>query len=216
MPDPLYPIFVRLTGRRVVVVGGGTVAQFKIRGLLPSGAEVVVVSPEVLEPLRAMASEGIVEWIAREFEPADLRGAALVVAATGDREVNRQVGRAARERGLLVNAVDDPPNCDYFLPAVTRRGLLAVAVSSSGASPAFAGLLRDEIAAGLAPGLESWLRLLQEARAEVRERFPDDPRTRHRLGRELAGSPARHRAESGDIEGARVMLKEIVASATRR
>jgi len=214
--DHLYPIFVKLTDRRVVVVGGGNVALFKVRGLLPCGAAVTLISPEVDEALAGLAGDGAIEWVQREFEPDDLRDATLVVVATGDGEVNRRVGRAARERGLLVNAVDDPPNCDYFLPAVARRGQLAVAVSSGGASPAFAARLRDEIAAGLEPGLESWLLLLEEARALVRERFPDDARSRHRLGRELAECPARQRIQAGDVEGAREALRALIEAAVDR
>ena len=206
MTEHLYPIAVKIAGRVVVVVGGGPVAAFKVEGLLRCDARIRLVAPELSGDLLALARDHRIQWVAREFEPNDLEGARLVVAATGDIAVNRAVADAAHDRNLLVNAVDDPRRCDYYLPAVARRGPLHLTVSTAGAAPAFAAVLRDEIEERLSPNIEVWLDLLAEARQQLRDRYPDDARRRHREARDLARSPARDAVERGEIDVARRLL----------
>ena len=159
----LYPAFLKLAGRRVVVVGAGPVAASKLRGVLDAGAEVTVVAPEWVDEVAAAG----VKRIEREFRPSDLDGAWLVVAAATP-AVNREVARAAEARRVFVNAVDDPPNASLYLGGVVRRAGVTFAVSTDGRAPALAGLLREGLDAVLPAGeLERWL---AEA-ARMRERW---------------------------------------------
>ena len=149
----LYPAFLKLRGRRVVVVGAGPVAASKLRGLLDAGAEVTVVAPEWVD---AVAATGVTR-VEREFRPSDLDGAWLVVAAATP-AVNREVAQAAEARRVFVNAVDDPPNASLYLGGVVRRAGVTFAVSTDGHAPALAGLLREGLDALLPPAeLERWL-----------------------------------------------------------
>ena len=149
----LYPAFLKLRGRRVVVVGAGPVAASKLRGLLDAGAEVTVVAPEWVDEVAAAG----VTRVEREFRPADLDGAWLVVAAATP-SVNREVAAAAEARCVFVNAVDDPPNASLYLGGVVRRAGVTFAVSTDGQAPALAGLLREGLDAMLPPGeLGRWL-----------------------------------------------------------
>ena len=162
----LYPAFLKLRGRRVVVVGAGPVAASKLRGLLDAGAEVTVVAPEWVDEVAAAG----VARVEREFRPADLDGAWLVVAAATP-SVNRQVAQAAEARCVFVNAVDDPPNASLYLAGIVRRAGVTFAVSTDGHAPALAGLLREGLDAVLPPDeLERWLseavRLRRRWRAE--------------------------------------------------
>ena len=156
---PLFPSFLRLSGRKVVLVGGGAVAAAKHAGLLVAGARVTVVAPEIGASLRV----GGTTLVERSFEPSDLDGAWYVVAAAPP-AVNRQVLAAAEARRLFVNAVDDSDAATAFAPAVIRRGVATVAISTGGASPALAGLLREALEALLPTELERWAEVGQNAR----------------------------------------------------
>jgi precorrin-2 dehydrogenase / sirohydrochlorin ferrochelatase len=146
-----YPIVVRLTGRPVLVVGGGVIALRKTEGLLAAGATVRVVSPEFVDGFEWL----VVERVERPYESADLDGAWLVVAATNDPVVQQQIFDEADARGIFVNAVDDPDRCSFILPAVERRGPVIVAVSTQGRSPSLAGYLRDRLREALPDDIES-------------------------------------------------------------
>jgi uroporphyrin-III C-methyltransferase/precorrin-2 dehydrogenase/sirohydrochlorin ferrochelatase len=160
MSAPLFPLFLKLDGRRVVVVGGGAMAAQRVRQLAESGALVAVVAPEVRAEIEALASE--IER--RPFRGADVDGAWLVIAAATP-EVNRAVAAAAEARGIFVNAVDDPATATAYCGGVVRRGGAVVAVSTEGRAPALAGLLREGIAALLPAELEQWTDRAEELRA---------------------------------------------------
>jgi len=136
----LFPAFLKLQGRRVVVVGGGPVAASKLGALQAAGARVVVVAPDVCDAIRAAG----IEVIQRAFEPTDLDGAWFVVAAAPP-DVNRSVADEAERRQVFVNAVDDPSNATVYLGGVVRRPGVTLAISTDGAAPALAGLLREAI-----------------------------------------------------------------------
>ena len=161
--DPLFPLFLRLTGRRVLLVGGGQVALAKHEALRAARARVTVVAPVVAPGLRQPGTE-IRE---RAFEPADLDGAWLVVAAATP-EVNRAVRAAAEERHLFVNAVDDPEAASAYAAAVVRRGSMTLAVSTGGGAPALAGLLREALEDVVPEDVESWLATARSLRARWR------------------------------------------------
>jgi uroporphyrin-III C-methyltransferase/precorrin-2 dehydrogenase/sirohydrochlorin ferrochelatase len=158
---PLFPVFLKLADRPVVVIGGGTVATSKLKGLLDAGARVTVVAPAVTSEIEASG----VSIRRRRFEPTDLDRAWLVVAAASA-TVNRAVAAAAEQRHLFVNAVDDPPNASAYLGGVVRRGGVTVAISTDGQAPALAGLIRQALEALLpAPEVERWMETARVERA---------------------------------------------------
>ena len=168
----LYPIFLDLSGRRCVVVGGGEVANRKARKLLQARARVVVISPEVGAELESVA----VEVHRRPYREGDLEGAYLAFAATDSRAVNAAVAREAQERGIPVNVADRPSEGDFALPSTLRRGRLQVAVSTGGASPALARRRREELEdafgpewAGIVEELDAARRNAQEVEARLEE-----------------------------------------------
>lgn len=159
----LYPIFLDLSGRRCVVVGGGTVANRKARKLLQARAEVVVISPEVKPEIESMA----IEVLRRPYKDGDLEGAYLAFTATDSREVNSSVAREAHERGIFINVADEPSEGSFALPSTLRRGGLQVAVSTGGASPTLARGIREELENKFGP---EWSGLVEELRRRRRDR----------------------------------------------
>jgi precorrin-2 dehydrogenase/sirohydrochlorin ferrochelatase len=144
MPD-YFPAFLDLRGRRGLVVGGGSVGERRVRDLLACGAEVTVVSPALTPALAGLAATAVIAHRDRRFRASDARGAALVVAATGDPRVHRAVVAAARRHRALVNVVDRAELCDFIFPSVLRRGELQIAVSTGGRSPALAREIRRRL-----------------------------------------------------------------------
>lgn len=159
----LYPVFLKLDGLPVAVVGGGAVAAGKLAGLLDAGARVTVIAPSISGAIRAHGSR--VALVERGFADGDLDGARWVVAAATP-EVNREVAAAAAARGLFVNAVDDVASASAYLGGVVRRGPAVVAISTGGLAPALAGLLREALDAVLPDDLERWIDVATAARAE--------------------------------------------------
>ncbi len=165
-----YPVFLDIAGKPVVVIGGGEVALQKVKGLLDAGARVTLVSPTLHPDLEALAAQGRIEHVARQYAPGDLVGYLLAFVGTDDRALNDSVAREGKERGVWVNAVDDPANCDFIMPGVVRRGDLIVAVSTSGGSPAMARKMREELEAFLSEEYALMLELAAEVRRELRDR----------------------------------------------
>jgi precorrin-2 dehydrogenase / sirohydrochlorin ferrochelatase len=145
LETPFYIACLRLTGRRCLVVGGGDVGLEKVEGLLACDGRVTLVAPEAHPDLAALAHEGSITWEQREYEPGDLEGAFMAIAATDDTDVNIRVFEDAERRAMLVNVVDVPPLCNFILPAIVRTGPLAIAISTAGASPALAKRMKREI-----------------------------------------------------------------------
>ncbi len=207
----LFPIFLKLTGRPAVVVGGGHLAESKIASLHAANAQVTVIAPAARESIAEMAANGDVAWHRRTYAAGDLAGSFVAVAATNDPAVNRAVFAEAEAAGILCNAVDDPPFCDFYFPSVVRRGDLQIAISTAGQSPALAQRLRKEINALLPLDAGDWLSELGNLRREVLQLEPlNDARKEllHQLaGREVCaydGCPARamarHHARGNPIE----------------
>jgi precorrin-2 dehydrogenase/sirohydrochlorin ferrochelatase len=166
----VYPIALDLRGRRCLVIGGGRVARRKVEALLECGAEVTVIAPEAVQPLRELAGQKRLTWQQRPYRTGDLEGAFLVIGATNDESANRAVAQEARAGRALVNIVDAPELCDFFLPAVARRGRIAVAVSTGGASPALAKRLRQKFEAILGEEYGELAELLHRLRQEAAPR----------------------------------------------
>src|SRR5437660_9638387 len=157
-------MFLKLEGQRCLVVGAGDVAESKIAGLLEAAAKVRVVAPEATPQVQSWAATGQIEWLARPCEPSDLDGMFLVIAATFSPELHEQIHAEARRRGVLCNVVDVPELCDFYYPAVVRRGALQIAVSTGGESPALAQRLRKKLEKEFRPEYAAWLKELGESR----------------------------------------------------
>jgi len=186
---PFYVACLRLAGRRCLVVGGGEVGLEKVEGLLACGAAVTLVAPEVHAALEALAVEGSIEWEARGYSRDDLDGMFLVIAATGDSEVNIAVSHDAESRAMLVNVVDVPPLCNFILPAVVRSGPLAIAISTAGASPALAKRMKREIAELFGEEYAELAMILNEARGWAKATLPSFQRRRDFFEAIVNGEP---------------------------
>jgi len=140
-----YPVMLDLVDRLCLVVGGGAVAERKVERLVEAGARVTVVSPSLTQRLLRLATDAQLRWRPREYVPGDVDGFVLAMVATDDAAVNAAVAAECRERGVLINCTDDPAHCSFILPSVLKRGSLTVTVSTGGASPTMARLVREEL-----------------------------------------------------------------------
>jgi precorrin-2 dehydrogenase len=165
----LFPLFLKLEGRRCLVVGAAEIGEPKIAGLLGTAGIVDVVAPHATEKVEGWAQQRKIHWFKRKFHDSDLDGCLLVIVATSSRELQERIHRLARRRGVLCNVVDVPELCDFYHPAVVKRGALQIAISTGGESPALAHRLRKELEAQFGPEYEDWLAELGEARKRIRE-----------------------------------------------
>ena len=194
----LFPMFVKLEGRSCLVVGAGSVGEPKIGGLLASEASVRVVAPKARATVAEWARAGVIVWEAREFQSSDLDGVFLVIVATSFRDVNESIFLEARRRNILCNVVDDPKHCDFYYPAVVRRGDLQLAISTNGQSPALAQRIRRELEVEFGPDYGEWLEELGRIRQQLfaSGMNPDD---RRRVLHKLASREAFEQAQSKRI-----------------
>ena len=165
-----YPVYLNLQGRRCVIIGGGGVAEGKIARLLESGAEIRVISPDATRGIQRMADAGAIRWEPRPYRPGDLAGAFIAIAATNNREVNRRIFDEAEARGVMLNAVDDPPNCSFIAPSIVQRGPVTVAISTGGASPALARKLRESLQESGDLAWADLANVMAAARARLRQK----------------------------------------------
>jgi precorrin-2 dehydrogenase/sirohydrochlorin ferrochelatase len=179
----LFPMFLKLAGRRCLVVGGGPVGESKIESLLRAGAQVTVVSPALTDRLERMERHGLFVWKRGRFDSSDLEGAFLVIAATSDDATNEAVYREADRRGILCNAVDEPPRCHFYFPAVVQRGALQIAISTAGLSPSLAQRLRKELEEEFGPEYGEWLLWLGAVREALMTRNVSFRKRRRLLAR---------------------------------
>ena len=174
-----YPMFVDLEGRRCVVVGGGPIATEKVEKLLDHGAAIRLVSPQVTPELAQMVSDGAIrEFHERTYRPDDLEGCFLVIAATNLDPINRMIWQDAEARNMVCNVVDVPPLCNFIVPSIVRRGELALAISTGGASPVVATHIRRQLDAMYGPEWEALVSLLRDVRDELKVRYLDMPSRR--------------------------------------
>lgn len=159
-----YPAFLDLRGKKAVVVGGGRVAERKVLSLITAGAEITVVSPSLTDRLRQAKSENRLRHLSRNYRKGDLHGSFLAIAATDSEKVN---SRVARDAPALVNVADVPSECNFIAPSVVRRGQLAIAISTGGASPALAKTLRKELEKTYGPEFSDYLRFTRQIRARA-------------------------------------------------
>ena len=208
-----YIACVRLKGRRAVVVGGGPIGFEKTEKLLACSAVVTLISPAAVRGLQTLAEEGSIEWIRRDYQTGDLDGAFIVVASTENTAINTRVFADADARNLLCNVVDVPELCNFIVPAITRQGPLAIAISTAGASPALAKRMKLEIAEQFGEPYARLAELLNEVRGWAKNTLPTYNDRRDFFEGIVNGAPdpvALLRA--GDEQGVRA----LIADAQRR
>ncbi len=192
-----YPIFLRIEQKLCLVIGGGKVAERKVQTLLESGAKVRVIAPEVTPSIEKWAEEGKIELLKRPYQPGDLEGAWLVIAATNNPEVQEQVFAEAEERRIFCNVVDQPRYCSFIVPSVVKRGRLQLAISTSGASPAVARRLREQLEETFGPEYEEFLELMARWRRIILERGLEE-REKREIFEHLALAPIPQWIRRGD------------------
>jgi len=174
-----YPIMLQLAEKKVVVIGGGRVAERKVRGLLGTGAHIAVISPEATGEIQTLALEGKIVWEKKFFSAEDLQGAALIFAATDNKDINRLV-KSSAEKHQLVTIADDPDRSDFHLPAHVQRGRLSIAVSTGGASPTLAKNLKAQLDQQFDERYEEYLEFLFKARQWILQEV-EDPALKRKL-----------------------------------
>lgn len=204
-----FPVFLNLKGRRCLVVGGGEVAANKLQGLLEAEAEAVLVAPEATAEIAALAEQGRINRQAREFIPEDLAGCALVIAATDDEQTNRRVAEAATARNIPVNVVDNPQLCGFIMPSVVDRRPVQVAVSTGGASPVLARLLRARLETLIPAAYGRLATLLRDFRERVKARIPQATE-RRRFWEDIAQGPVAEMVFAGQDEAAARALEQAL------
>lgn len=173
-----YPVYLKLLARKCVVIGGGKVAERKVKSLLDCGAEVWVISPEFTEWLEEASARGEVISVRRNYTTGDLEDAFLVVGATDDNETNDRVAEECSKRNILVNIVDDPARCNFIVPAVIRQGPLSISISTDGRSPMLARRIREELEKSFGTEYREFLELMGTIREHVINNVPDQEKRR--------------------------------------
>ena len=181
MTKGLFPLFLKLEGRKCLVVGAGAIGEGKIHGLLQTGAKVRVVAPKATKRVQRWASGGGILWLRREFRESDLDNCFCVVAATSSNALHKRIFQLARQRGVLCNVVDVPELCDFYYPAVVRRGALQIAISTSGESPALAQRLRKELERQFGPEYAEWVKRLGKSRRKLNASSEDADKKKSQL-----------------------------------
>ena len=209
----LFPMFLKLEGKRCLVVGAGNVGEPKIGGLIDTGAQVCVIALRASEIVQGWAQAGKISLELRAFASDDLDGTFLAVVATASRALNESIYRAAQRRGVLCNVVDVPEYCDFYYPAVVRRGDLQIAISTNGRSPSLSQKLRQQLEQQFGPGYEQWVAELGETRKLVMA-SDLDPERKKELLHSLA---SREAAKAAIAESAKDELaKDDLARNERR
>lgn len=176
-----YPIFLKLEGHKVLIVGGGPIAEQKIEAVLRSATDVTVVSPQITPRIRLWAHQGRIKYQSVGFRPGMTRGYFLVISCTDSEKTNRAVYKEARENGALANAVDDPAYCDFYAPAVVSRGEFQIAISTNGNSPALSQHVRKQLENEFGTEYESWTAWLGRMRDIMRRVLPRTERRKELL-----------------------------------
>ena len=177
----LYPIFLKLEGRKVLIVGGGNVAEEKIYAVLRSATDVTVVAPQITDRIHGWVDTGLVRYLAQEYRPGMAAEYFLVIACTDSETVNRAIYAEAQQAGVLCNAVDDPSYCDFYAPAVVHRGDFQIAISTGGHSPALAQRVRKRLERQYGPEYESWIGWLGRMREGIIHALPRSQRRKELL-----------------------------------
>lgn len=210
-----YPVFLNLTDKKVLVVGGGLVAQRKVETLLEHGASISVVSRDLTPRLTELVKTQRIAFVGSEFTEEHLAVVFLVIAATDDPMLNHRVSMDAQERGLLINAVDQPEDCNFIVPSILRRGDLQVAISTSGKSPALARKIRQELELQFGQEYEKLLLLMGSVREQVLSRGLPQEENR-RIFKEIVESDMLEAIAQRDRERVKKILKRALGNQIRQ
>ncbi|HHW41979.1 MAG TPA: bifunctional precorrin-2 dehydrogenase/sirohydrochlorin ferrochelatase [Syntrophomonadaceae bacterium] len=209
MPENFYHVSLKLGGQRCLVVGGGAVAERKVKSLLECRAKVTVVSPELVQGLSERVAKGELLHKNRGFEPHDLDGMLLVIAATDDEELNARVAELCRKRGIPVNVVDNPELSTFFVPASLRRGPICISVSTGGASPLMARRIREYLESQLGPELGELAVILGALREQMKKRFPEQEQ-RQREWEKLLPEKVIEQLDEKKLKSFRKLVEECI------
>lgn len=207
-----YPIFLELSGRRVVLIGGGTVAARKAQVLLAAGARLVVVAERIDKMLTVLCKDKTAELIRSKYAKSYLAEAVLVIAATNNNRLNRRIYKDCQELEVLCNVVDVPELCDFYVPAVVKRGDLQIAISTEGQCPAYAGHLRKKLEVIFTEKHGEFLTELEAMRQRIIEDVPDPADRKTLLGRLADDKSFEYFVENGPIRW-RTFADEIISAA---
>lgn len=207
----LFPIYLNLSGKSCLIIGGGKVAERKVEDLLEYGPIIKLVSPQLEEKIETWAREGIIGLQQRPFKEDDLDGSYIVFAATDDNELNHRVARLCRQRGIMVNAVDDPPNCDFYVPSIIRRNSLALAISTGGKSPMLARKLRQDLENIIGHEYGEFVDILGEAREEIKKTIPDIEK-RKKIFEAMVYSDILDLIKTGERDKVRERIEQCISS----
>ncbi|MBN1763715.1 MAG: bifunctional precorrin-2 dehydrogenase/sirohydrochlorin ferrochelatase [Sedimentisphaerales bacterium] len=206
----LYPIFTSLAARKVVIVGGGRVAERKVMDLLECDCRIVVIAPDMTEKLMQVWQAGQIQAESRPYQNGDLKDAALVIAATNDYQTNESIFNEAQQRGIFCNVVDIPELCSFQVPSVLRRGDLQIAISTSGASPALAKRIRKQLEAEFGEHYVTFMAALKKLREHLKKMYPDDQARRAGILKEFVNSEALALLQEGKHKDFEQMLDSLL------
>lgn len=205
-----YPIFLKLTGRRAVVVGGGAVAVRKAQALLAAGARLVVVADHISDMMTALCADNKAELVKSKYSKDYLVGAVLAIAATDDRRLNKQIHNDCQELEILCNVVDEPDLCDFFVPAVVKRGHLQIAIGTEGDCPAYAGHIRKMLEKIFTEQHGEFLSELEALRERIIKEVPDQSERKALLGKLVDDRSFEYFAKNGSAAWCR-RAEELIA-----
>ncbi|MGI5920832.1 MAG: precorrin-2 dehydrogenase/sirohydrochlorin ferrochelatase family protein [Syntrophomonadaceae bacterium] len=206
----LFPVFLNLYHKNCLIIGGGKVAERKAGDLLLYDARIKVVSPYAGDQIRHWSEQGVLSWEARVFRESDLKDVFLVFLATDDRVLNKRIVELCREKQILVNAVDDPPNCDFYVPSLVRQKSLAIAISTEGKSPLFAKRLREELEQIITYEYGEFVDLLGKVREQIQAEVSDITE-RKRILTSLVYSDILELLKAGEKEKVRERIEQCMS-----
>jgi len=206
----LYPIYLDLTNRKVVVIGGGHVAYRKVERLIECQANVTLISPQIVPPLQEFTDQMRIELHLRPYQTGDLAGAWLVIAACDVPHANQQVFDEANRLGIFCNVVDDPLRCSFQVPAIVKRNLLQIAISTGGAGPALAKKIRQQLEQTFPEYYEEFLEVLLKLRNHLKQKYPDNQPRRAAILTEYVHSKALSCLEHRQTDEFRHILQEYM------
>ncbi|HHY40403.1 MAG TPA: bifunctional precorrin-2 dehydrogenase/sirohydrochlorin ferrochelatase [Syntrophaceticus sp.] len=202
----LYPVFLNLENKKCLVVGGGSVAERKISALLQCGCEITVVSPSLTPALQKMVEHGDISYRKGVYQEKDLDGVYLVISATDDAQLNSLVAGDCNRRNIMVNVVDDPDHCSFFVPSVVQRGALKIAISTGGKSPKLAKIIREELEKEFGLQFEEFVEFIGKMRERIIAEV-DDPQLRNQILKGLVDHHTLDLIKQGDLQQAKERVK---------
>lgn len=207
----LYPVYMNLEDKNCVVIGGGNVAERKVENLLKCGGKVTVVSPDITNKLNDLLISGHIKYINREYEDSDVEDAFIVICATDSEQINKKVANKCFEHNILVNVVDVPPLCNFYVPSVVRQGDLAISISTNGKSPGLAKKIRKDLERLYGSEYELFLEMMGEAREKVLAQC-DNPRKRKEIFTSLVESDILELLKKGEYTLAKERISLCLSS----